>query len=729
MSEQDRADEDILGKAYDSRLMRRLLRYLRPYRAQVAFAIVLLLFGAALELVGPYLTKIALDRAVPARDFHLIGLLALGYLGTLVVGFGLEFGQTVLTTWLGQRVMYDLRREIFGHLQRMGLPFLERNPVGRLMTRVTSDVEALNDLFSSGVVAIFGDIFALFLILVVLTVMNLKLTLVTMAVLPFMLYATAYFRPRMRQAFRDIRVRLARMNAFLQEHLTGMAVVQLFGRERAAGDRFRALGEDYLAAHLRSVFYYALFLPIVEILTTVAFALIVLYGGSQILGGAITLGTLYLFLNYARRFFRPIQDLSDKYNMLQQAMASSERIFALLDTAPAPQPAAPQHLPTPGRGEIEFRDVWFAYLPRAQAPAGGMAREGPGPRLADGETAGRRDGGNAGARSISASTASAAAARTEDREIRLPEAAGIEAEGFAADAVTAADSAPDSTTRTEAAPRDRPASERMPANVAPSRHPAVPPSEVETSQAQPGGSPPPGDWDWVLKGVSFRVAPGEKLAIVGHTGAGKTSLISLLMRFYEPQRGEILFDGVPMARVPAEEVRARLGLVLQDVFLFSRDIEYNIRLGEAEIDDERVRAAAERVGADRLIERLPQGYRTPIGERGASLSVGERQLLSFARALAFDPLVLLLDEATSSVDSALEQQIEEALETLVRDRTSLVIAHRLSTVQNAHRILVLHHGELREEGTHEALLRAGGIYARLYELQFAGASREGEAAD
>ncbi len=695
VSEQERPDEDSLGKAYDSRLMRRLLRYLRPYRPPVAFAIVLLLCGAALELVGPYLTKIALDRAVPARDLHLIGLLALGYLGTLVVGFALEYGQTIVTTWLGQRVMYDLRREIFGHLQRMGLPFLEHNPVGRLMTRVTSDVEALNDLFSSGVVAIFGDVFALLLILGVLTWLDVRLTLVTMAVLPLMLYTTRYFRPRMRQAFRDIRVRLARMNSFLQEQLTGMAVVQLFGRESRADRRFRQLGEDYLEAHLQAVLYYALFLPVVEILTTVAFALIVLYGGSRIGGGALTVGTLYLFLNYARRFFRPIQDLSDKYNMLQQAMASSERIFGLLDTPPAELPAAPLHLPTPGRGEIEFRDVWFAYQRRGQAPVGAKAPTEGQPQAAASPRPAERESGRTGQREqrIDAGTAFLG-----DGSVRLPQDAGA------------------------AGPEDAETpDEKRAAEVADSRSPALPlsRSENDATRAPPANAGSPGDWDWVLKGLSFRVAPGEKLAIVGHTGAGKTSLISLLMRFYEPQRGEILFDGVPISRIPPEEVRSRLGLVLQDVFLFSRDVAYNIRLGETGMGDARVREAAARVGADRLIERLPGGYATAVGERGASLSVGERQLLSFARALAFEPLVLLLDEATSSVDSALEQQIEDALETLMQGRTSIVIAHRLSTVQNAGRILVLHHGELREEGTHEALLEAGGLYARLYELQFA----------
>ncbi|HEX9106543.1 MAG TPA: ABC transporter ATP-binding protein [Longimicrobiales bacterium] len=669
--------------------MRRLLRYLQPYRPRVAFAIVLLLCGAALELVGPYLTKLALDRAVPAHDMRLIGLLALAYLGTLFAGFALEFGQTIVTTWLGQRVMYDLRREIFGHLQRMGLPFFDRNPVGRLMTRVTSDVEALNDLFSSGVVAIFGDIFALLLILGVLTWLDVRLTLVTMAVLPLMLYATRYFRPRMRQAFRDIRLRLARLNAFLQEQLTGIAVVQLFGREPAADARFRELGEEYLAAHLRSVLYYALFLPVVEILTTVAFALIVLYGGDKILGGTLTLGTLYLFLNYARRFFRPIQDLSDKYNMLQQAMASSERIFALLDTPPAPQPAQPLHLPTPGRGEIEFRDVWFAYQTRsgAQAPRRPTSVQAPGPGTAEWESGRgsereqRIDGG---------------VAIMGDGTVRLPPEAG---------------SAP-------GAEESESTSEAGRGSVTHSPTPPLSPSAAVTEA----------EWDWVLRGLSFRVAPGEKLAIVGHTGAGKTSLISLLMRFYEPQRGEILFDGVPISRVPPEELRSRLGLVLQDVFLFSSDVATNIRLGDAAIDDERVAEAAARVGADRMVQRLPQGYQTPIGERGASLSVGERQLLSFARALAFDPLVLLLDEATSSVDSALEQQIEEALEALMHGRTSLVIAHRLSTVQNASRILVLHQGELREEGSHEALLDAGGLYARLYELQFAAPDGASDAA-
>ncbi len=595
-------EEEALGKAYDARLMRRLLAYLRPYRGRVVLAILTLLAASLMALVGPWLTQLALDRAIPARDTRLLGIYALLFLASLVLAFVLEYVQTLLTTWLGQRVMYDLRREIFGHLQRLDLPYYDRNPVGRLMTRVTSDVEVLNELFSSGVVTVFGDVFTLLFILGAMLIMDWQLALVTMLVIPLVFVAAHVFRTRVRNAYRDIRVRLARINAFLQERITGMTIVQLFGRERDTSRLFRRIDADYLDAHLRSITYYAIFFPVIELLTATAFALILSYGGTQVLaardagavGTGITVGVLAAFLQWARRFFQPIQDLSEKYNMLQGAMASSERIFGLLDTTPAPAThGEPRVLPADARGRIEFRDVWFAY--------------------------GRTDSG---------------------------------------------------------------------------------------------------EWDWVLRGISFTVEPGQRLAVVGHTGAGKTSLISLLMRFYEPQRGEILFDGVPLRQIEPRALRARIGLVLQDVFLFSRDIGYNIRLGDDSIDEARVRRAAERVGADAFVRRLPGGYDEPLGERGASLSVGERQLLSFARALAFDPLVLVLDEATSSVDSALEARIEQALDTLMRGRTSIVIAHRLSTVQNADRILVLHHGELREQGTHAQLLARGGLYARLYELQF-----------
>jgi ATP-binding cassette, subfamily B, multidrug efflux pump len=592
-------EEDALGKAYDARLMRRLLHYLQPYRWKVALGVAMLLVVAALELIGPYLTMVALDRAIPEGDLGLLGILAIAYFGALIFAFALEYGQQILTTWLGQRIMFDLRRQIFGHLQRQSLRFFDRNPVGRLMTRVTNDVEVLNQLFSAGIVTVFGDVFTLAFIVAIMLWMDWRLALVALAVMPFVIMVAFVFRSKVREAYRDIRVRIARINAFLQERITGVSVVQLFGREKKATDRFADINRDHLDAHLRSITYYALFFPVIELLTTITLALILVYGGLRLMDDTITVGVVTAFLMYARRFFRPIQDLSEKYNMLQGAMASSERIFRLLDTeAEIRDPATPLHLPDPGRGEIEFRNVWFAY------------------------------------------------------------------------------------TKDEAG------------------H----------------------DWDWVLRDVSFHVQPGERIAVVGHTGAGKTTLISLLMRFYEPQQGQILFDGVSIERVPQHELRDRIGLVLQDVFLFSRSVDYNIRLGRDDISPDQVRQAAARVGADRHIQRLPGGYDEPLAERGASLSVGQRQLLSFARALAFDPLILILDEATSSVDSELEAQIQTALETLLEGRTSLVIAHRLSTIQSADRILVFHHGELRETGTHGELLARGGLYAKLHELQFVAGS-------
>lgn len=591
------AAEEADSKAYDSHLLRRLIGYLRPYRLRVAVALVLLLAGSAMQLAGPWLTKVALDRAIPERDTGLLLTLTLAYAVSLVVGFLCEYGQTWLTTWLGQRVMYDLRTEVFGHLQHLSLRYFDRNPVGRLMTRVTSDVEQLNEAFASGIVTVFGDIFTLLFIVAVMVRLDWRLALVTFTVLPLVAVATFVFRGLIRVAYRDIRIRLARINANLQESVSGIRVLQLFGRERQAMERFAAINNDHLEANLRSITYYALFFPVIEVLTAVALAVILWYGGGETVRGAMTVGTVAAFLQYTRRFFRPLQDLSEKYNILQAAMASSERIFELIDTEPEIRdPAEPLALPAPGRGEIEFRDVWFRYG---------------------------------------------------------------------------------------------------------------------------------GEGEWTLRGVSFRAAPGERIAIVGATGAGKSTIINLLMRFYEPERGEILFDGVPVSRVPVAELRGRISLVLQDVFLFSEDVRSNIRLGRADITDDAVRDAAVRVGADRFVTRLPGGYAQPLGERGTSLSVGERQLVSFARALAFDPLVLVLDEATSSVDSELEAHIDEALQKLMQGRTSLVIAHRLSTIQSADQILVLHHGEVRERGTHAELLRRGGLYARLYELQFV---RSGEAA-
>jgi len=595
------AEDEAFDRPYDLRLMRRLLSYLRPYRAGVAAAVALLLAGAAMETVGPVLTQRALDVAVPHRDLQYLGVLVALYLGSLVLAFVFEFAQTLLTTWLAQHVMYDLRVQVFARLQHLSLRYFDRNPVGRLMTRVTNDVEALNEAFSSGIVTAFGDVFTLLFILAAMLRLDWRLALVTFTVLPFVFAAAFVFRGLIRRAFRDIRVRLARINAYLQEHLGGVRVVQLFGRERESMRRFAAINRDHLEANLRSITWYALFFPTIEVLTAAAMALILWYGGWQSLRGAVSVGVVAAFLQYTRRFFRPIQDLSEKYNLLQSALAAAERIFELLDTEPEiADPADPLHLPTPGRGEIEFRDVWFRYG---------------------------------------------------------------------------------------------------------------------------------GEGEWVLRGVSFAARPGERVAIVGATGAGKSTIINLLMRFYEPEQGEILLDGVPIHRVPIAELRGRIGLVLQDVFLFSEDVRRNIRLGRDDIGDERVREASLRVGLDPFVARLPAGYAQPLGERGTSLSVGERQLVSFARALAFDPLVLVLDEATSSVDSELEAQIVEALRELMRGRTSLVIAHRLSTVQGADEILVLHHGEVRERGTHAQLLARGGLYARLYELQFVRAEAPDVAAD
>jgi ATP-binding cassette subfamily B protein len=588
-------EEEALGKPIDARLLVRLLRYLKPYVGITALAILMLLALAVLELAGPYLTKVAIDRAIPARDTHLIALLGAAMALALAAQFALEYGQTVLTSYIGQRVMVDLRQEIFRKLQRLAIAFYDRNPVGRLMTRVTSDVETLNDMFTGGVVALFGDVFTLVVIMAWMLAVDVRLSLVSFAVIPFVVLAARIFQDTVRGAYRAIRVKLARINAFLQEHVTGMRVVQLFGREAQSYGRFEAVNREYLVANLDSIIAYAIFFPAIEVLTSVALASILLYGGDRVLGHTLTVGVLAAFLQLARRFFRPLQDLSEKYNILQAAMASSERVFKLLDTAETVRDARePRRLPRPARGTVAFEDVWFRY---------------PG-----------RDG----------------------------------AEG-------AADG-------------------------------------------------------WVLKGVSFTARPGETVAVVGHTGAGKTTIINLLLRFYDVERGRVTVDGVDVREIAQQELRELIGLVQQDVFLFTGDIAANIRLGSP-VSDAAVAEAARRVGADRFIERLPERYAHRLGERGQSISVGERQLLAFARALAADPAILVLDEATSSVDAEAEELIQRAIAELMRGRTSIVVAHRLSTVQHADTILVLHHGEIRERGSHRELLAAGGLYERLYQLQ------------
>lgn len=603
-------DDEVIGKAYDARLMRRLFGYVRPYRRLVFAALALLLLDGLLQLVGPVLTQQVIDVALPARDAGLVVRYTALFAGTLVLQFAFSYGETMLTSLLGQRVMRDLRDELFAHLQRLSIAFFDRNPVGRMVTRVTSDIEALNELFTAGVVAGLGDLFTLAAISILMLVIDWQLALAAFVVIPFVLLTSWMFRTRVREAYRDIRARLARINAFLQERLSGIRIVQIFGRERDESRRFDTLNRDHLDAHLRSITIYALYFPVIEVLTAVAIASLIVTGAAQVGVGTLSIGTLAAFLQLVRRFFQPLQDLSDKYNTLQQAMAASERVFRLLDTptdgtargalAAGPKQVVAGKLAPREREPVTvaFEDVWFAY-DLAHSAAG-------------------------------------------DRSVTEPE--------------------------------------------------------------------------WVLQGVSFEARPGTTLALVGHTGAGKTTIVSLLLRFYEPQRGRILIDGVDIREIPVERLRGLIGYVQQDIFLFAGDIGANIRLS-APLTDDAVMAAADRVGAGRIIRRLPDGLSHQLGERGASLSVGERQLLSFARALASDPQVLLLDEATSAVDSEIEAAIQAGLDELMRDRTTIAIAHRLSTIVRANEILVLHHGRVCERGTHRQLLERRGLYERLYRLQ------------
>ena len=618
-------EEDALGKAYDGRLMRRLLRYARPYGSLVAGAVVLLFAEGGLQLVGPLLTRRVIDVALPARDLDTVAVAAALYGASLLAQFACSYGETMLTSLLGQRVMRDLRHELFEHLQRLSIAFFDRNPVGRLITRVTSDVEALNELFTAGVVSGLGDLFTLLAISVLMIATDWRLAIASFLVIPLVYLTSRVFQSRVRTAYREIRTRLARINAFLQERLVGMRVVQLFGRERDEARRFDALNRSHLDAHLRSITIYALYFPAIELLTSVALATLIVAAAKRVELGSVTIGTVAAFLMLVRRFFQPLQDLSDKYNTLQQAMASSERIFRLLDT------------------EVSVVDVG---LGSGKKEAG---RERPTDRTD-------------GARPAS--------------HLPLPASRAVTVEfhdvWFAYDVSHVADGAP-----------------------------------VSASDDEP---------EWVLRGVSFRARPGETIALVGHTGAGKTTVVNLLMRFYDPQRGRITIDGVDLREMPLTDLRALIGYVQQDIFLFAGDVATNIRLANP-LSDEAVRGAAARVGADRVIARLPAGYGQVLGERGASISVGERQLLSFARAIAADPAILLLDEATSAVDSEVEAEIQQALAELMRGRTTIAVAHRLSTIVGADEILVMRHGQVVERGTHRELLRHGGLYERLYRLQ------------
>jgi ATP-binding cassette subfamily B multidrug efflux pump len=583
-------EEEPLNRSYDAGLLRRLLVYLRPYRLPVAGAVLLLLAGAGLTLLAPALTQRALDVAIPRHDLGLLGTLAAIFAAGLALEFLAEYGQTLLTTQVGQRVMFDLRLQIFTHLQRLPIPFFDRNPVGRLMTRVTSDVETLNELFSSGVVTVFGDLFTIGAIMVMMLVTDWRLALVAFAVIPLVWATVTLFRRYVRETFRDIRIKVARLNSFLQEHISGVRVVQLFGREADASRRFRQVNAEHLGAHLRSITVYAVFFPAIEVLTAVALALLLWYGGLRTLGGTLTVGVLAAFIQLTRRFFQPLQDLSEKFNLLQSAMASAERVFRLLDEPlTVAEPARPVPLPRPVRGAVAFENVWFRY----------------------------------------------------------------------------SDTGP-----------------------------------------------------WVLRDVSFTASPGETVALVGATGAGKSTIVNLLLRFYDPVRGRITIDGVDLRELRVADLRGLIGFVQQDLFLFTGDILRNLTL-DAPIGPEAAKEAAGRVGAGRFIDRLPAGYAHVLGERGRSLSVGERQLLSFARALALDPAILVLDEATSSVDAETEAQIQRATGELMGGRTSLVVAHRLSTILHADTILVMHHGEIRERGTHRELLAARGLYERLYQLSAA----------
>jgi ATP-binding cassette subfamily B protein len=604
-------EEEAIGKTYDSQIARRLMRYLRPYLRLLAPALLLTLTLNGLNVLYPKFTQWAIDwRIIPAHDGRLpaqsavTGLmwLALAALGVRLLVFVFSYVQSVLLNTVGQRVMYDLRSELYEKLQHQEVAYFDRHPVGRIMTRLTSDVDALNELFTSGITEVLGDVVMIFAIIGIMLWMDWRLTLVTLITVPLLFAATTWFRKHARRGYDAVRTRLARINSFLQEHLSGAQTVQIFNRERKSNAQFHDLNDSYRNANVETIFYYAVFFPLVDLIGAVGIALVIWYGGYRVMqtgGTLLTLGALVAFIQYSQALFQPIRDISDKYNVLQAAMVAAHRIFRTLDQPVLVLPPAEPKMRGRARGRIEFENVWFAYK----------------------------------------------------------------------------------------------------------------------------------DEDWVLKDVSFTVEPGQSVALVGHTGSGKTTITNLLMRFYDVQRGRVLLDGVDVREWDLKSLRENFAVVLQDVFLFSGTIAGNIRLGRDEIAEERVEWAAREVHADEFIRRLPEGYGAEVRERGAGLSVGQKQLISFARALAFDPALLILDEATSSIDTETEQLIQQAIERVMRDRTSIVVAHRLSTIQRADRIVVLHHGEIREMGTHQELLTLRGLYWRLYKLQYADRSRDDETPD
>jgi ATP-binding cassette, subfamily B, multidrug efflux pump len=614
-------DDEILGKAYDGRLMRRLVIFVKPYWRRLVLALALLFGAAFAELAPPYLVSRAIDGPIAAGDpagmLPIFGL----YIGALLVSFGCRYGQTYIMQSTGQQVMVDIRMRIFSHIQQMSLSFFDRNPVGRLITRLTNDVDALNEFLAQGMVSLLGDSARLVFIVITMLLLNWRLALISFIMLPAMVLATMFFQRVMRSAFRAVRQRLARINAYLNEQITGILVTQLFNREDRSRLRFEELSNDYRTAQFRSLLAFSIFFPTVSFLSIVAAALLLNLGGQAVLGGLATIGMLVAFIQYTDQAFGPIRQIADNYNTLQSAMASSERIFRILDTeADVQEPEQPQSLPTPVRGEVEFKDVWFSYNPEA-------------------------------------------------RDLRL-----------------------------EASNGDG------------QLHMNTPASNLQS----------PASSDWVLRGISLKIPAGQSVAVVGATGAGKTSLISLLARFYDIQSGAITLDGVALRDMRQSELRRHIGAVPQDPVCFSGTITSNIRLHDQSISDEQVRHAAEVANAAPFIERLPGGYDYEVRERGSNLSVGQRQLLAFARAIAFNPEVLLiLDEATSSVDTETEALIQAALARLLHNRTSIVIAHRLSTIRDVDRIIVLHKGRVVEDGSHEQLLEQRGYYHRLYQLQFA----------